>query len=99
MRDRCTVSRPVVTPDQVRGDDWGNRESCTASHPPPKPLPMRIAFMGSPPLAVPTLAALHAAGRDIAAVYTQPPCPAQRGKKLQQSAVQDRKSTRLNSSH
>src|SRR3546814_2292947 len=33
------------------------------------------------------LAALHAAGHDIAAVYTQPPCPAQRGKKLQQSAV------------
>ncbi|MDZ3833430.1 MAG: methionyl-tRNA formyltransferase [Sphingopyxis sp.] len=48
---------------------------------------MRIAFMGTPPFAVPTLAALHAAGHDIAAVYTQPPRPAQRGKKLQQSAV------------
>ncbi len=50
---------------------------------------MRIAFMGTPPFAVPTLAALHAAGHDIAAVYTQPPRPAQRGKKLQQSAVHD----------
>ena len=48
---------------------------------------MRIAFMGTPPFAVPTLAALHAAGHDVAAVYTQPPRPAQRGKKLQQSAV------------
>ena len=48
---------------------------------------MRIAFMGTPPFAVPTLAALHAAGHDIACVYTQPPRPAQRGKKLQKSAV------------
>lgn len=48
---------------------------------------MRIAFMGTPPFAVPTLAALHAAGHKIVAVYTQPPRPAQRGKKLQQSAV------------
>ncbi|WP_257548904.1 methionyl-tRNA formyltransferase [Sphingopyxis sp. DBS4] len=48
---------------------------------------MRIAFMGTPPFAVPTLAALHAAGHEIAAVYTQPPRPAQRGKKVQQSAV------------
>src|SRR3546814_15963263 len=50
---------------------------------------MRIAFMGTPPFAVPTLAALHAAGHRIAAVYTQPPRPAQRGKKVQQSAVHD----------
>ena len=49
---------------------------------------MRIAFMGTPPFAVPTLAALHAAGHDVAAVYTQPPRPAQRGKKLQKSPVQ-----------
>lgn len=43
--------------------------------------------MGTPPFAVPTLAALYAAGHAIAAVYTQPPRPAQRGKKLQKSAV------------
>ncbi|WP_033075358.1 methionyl-tRNA formyltransferase [Sphingopyxis sp. MWB1] len=48
---------------------------------------MRIAFMGTPPFAVPTLAALHAAGHEIAAVYTQPPRPARRGKKVQKSAV------------
>lgn len=48
---------------------------------------MRIAFMGTPPFAVPTLAALHGAGHDIAVVYSQPPRPAQRGKKLQKSAV------------
>ena len=49
---------------------------------------MRIAFMGTPPFAVPTLAALHAAGHDIVAVYSQPPRPAQRGKKLHKSPVQ-----------
>jgi methionyl-tRNA formyltransferase len=49
---------------------------------------MRIAFMGTPPFAVPTLAALDAAGHDIVAVYTQPPRPAQRGKKQQKSPVQ-----------
>lgn len=48
---------------------------------------MRIAFMGTPPFAVPTLAALHATGHEIACVYTQPPRPAQRGKKVQRSAV------------
>jgi methionyl-tRNA formyltransferase len=42
---------------------------------------MRIAFMGSPDFAVPALRALHGAGHDIAAVYTQPPRPAGRGQK------------------
>lgn len=42
---------------------------------------MRIAFMGSPDFAVPALRALHAAGHEIAAVYTQPPRPAGRGQK------------------
>ena len=41
--------------------------------------PLRIAFMGSPDFAVPALTALHAAGHDIRAVYTQPPKPAGRG--------------------
>ena len=49
---------------------------------------MRIAFMGTPEFAVPALDALVAAGHDVAAVYTQPPRPAGRGKKLQASAVQ-----------
>ncbi|MBR0651158.1 methionyl-tRNA formyltransferase [Roseomonas terrae] len=40
---------------------------------------MRIAFMGSPDFAVPALRALHDAGHEIAAVYTQPPRPAGRG--------------------
>jgi methionyl-tRNA formyltransferase len=38
--------------------------------------------MGSPAFAVPTLDALVGAGHEIAAVYSQPPRPAQRGKKL-----------------
>lgn len=49
---------------------------------------MRIIFMGTPDFAVPTLRALHHAAHDIAAVYTQPPRRAGRGKKLQHSAVQ-----------
>ena len=49
---------------------------------------MRIAFMGTPDFAVPTLRALHDAGHEIAAVYSQPPRPAGRGKKLRASPVQ-----------
>lgn len=50
---------------------------------------MRIAFMGTPDFAVTALDALHAAGHDIAAVYTQPPRPANRGR-LTPSPVQQR---------
>lgn len=49
---------------------------------------MRIIFMGTPEFAVPTLAALHDAAHEIVAVYTQPPRPAGRGRKLQPSPVQ-----------
>lgn len=51
---------------------------------------MRLAFMGTPEFAVPTLDALVAAGHEVVAVYTQPPRPAGRGKKLTPSAVQVR---------
>ncbi|HEX8379878.1 MAG TPA: methionyl-tRNA formyltransferase [Allosphingosinicella sp.] len=51
---------------------------------------MRIAFMGTPEFAVPTLEALIAAGHDLAAVYSQPPRPAGRGKALRPSPVQQR---------
>ncbi len=49
---------------------------------------MRIIFMGTPDFAVPTLRALHAAAHEVVCVYTQPPRPAGRGKKLQPSPVQ-----------
>lgn len=49
---------------------------------------LRIAFMGTPDFAVPALKALHAAGHEIVAVYSQPPRPAGRGKKLAPSPVQ-----------
>lgn len=49
---------------------------------------MRIIFMGTPDFAVPALQALHAAGHDIACVYTQPPSRAGRGKQLRASPVQ-----------
>lgn len=42
--------------------------------------PLRLAFMGSPEFAVPALRALHDAGHAIAAVYSQPPRPAGRGR-------------------
>ncbi|WP_026352623.1 methionyl-tRNA formyltransferase [Yoonia vestfoldensis] len=48
---------------------------------------MRIVFMGTPEFSVPVLDALVAAGHDIAAVYTQPPRPAGRGKKDRPQAV------------
>ncbi|HMG47497.1 MAG TPA: methionyl-tRNA formyltransferase [Allosphingosinicella sp.] len=51
---------------------------------------MRIAFMGTPDFAVPTLDALLAAGHEVAAVYAQPPRPAGRGKGLSPSPVQQR---------
>jgi len=51
---------------------------------------MRIAFMGTPDFAVPTLEALVAAGHDVVAAYCQPPRPAGRGKALQPALVQQR---------
>lgn len=47
----------------------------------------RLIFMGSPAFAVPSLRGLVTAGHEIAAVYTQPPRPAGRGKKEQKTAV------------
>lgn len=49
---------------------------------------LRLAFMGSPAFAVPALRALHAAGHDIAAVYSQPPRPSGRGQSVQPSPVE-----------
>jgi methionyl-tRNA formyltransferase len=48
---------------------------------------LRIVFMGTPDFAVPTLAAIAAAGHAIAAVYSQPPRPAGRGLQQQKSPV------------
>lgn len=49
--------------------------------------PLRIAFMGSPDFAVPVVAALADAGHAIICVYSQPPRPAGRGKKLRPTPV------------
>src|SRR5260221_461637 len=57
---------------------------------PPMPgaaMKLRLAFMGTPDFAVPILAALLAAGHDIAAVYCQPPRPSGRGHRTQPSPV------------
>ena len=49
---------------------------------------LRLAFMGTPDFAVPTLAELIAQGHDIAAVYSQPPRPAgRRGLSLEPGPV------------
>ena len=48
---------------------------------------LRIVFMGTPDFAVPTLAALMAAGHQVVAVYTQPPRPAGRGMAERKSPV------------
>ena len=49
---------------------------------------LRLAFLGTPEFAVPTLAELIAQGHDIAAVYSQPPRPKGRGLALEKSPVQ-----------
>ena len=49
---------------------------------------MRVIFMGTPDFSVPVLQALVDAGHDVAAVYSQPPRPAGRGKKDRPSPVQ-----------
>ncbi|MEM7295658.1 MAG: methionyl-tRNA formyltransferase [Pseudomonadota bacterium] len=51
---------------------------------------MRLVFMGSPDFAVPSLNALIAAGHEISCVYSQPPRPAGRGKKLRPTPVHAR---------
>ena len=48
---------------------------------------LRLAFMGTPDFATPTLAELLAQGHEIAAVYSQPPRPRGRGLKAEPSAV------------
>ena len=48
---------------------------------------LRLAFMGTPDFAVPTLAELIAQGHDIAAVYSQPPRPKGRGMVLEPGPV------------
>jgi methionyl-tRNA formyltransferase len=53
---------------------------------------MRLVFMGTPEFSVPALDALVEAGHEIAAVYTQPPRPAGRGKKDRPTPVHDRAS-------
>ncbi|QLF69225.1 methionyl-tRNA formyltransferase [Peteryoungia desertarenae] len=50
---------------------------------------LRIIFMGTPEFSVATLKALHAAGHEIVAAYSQPPRPGgRRGLDLQPSPVQ-----------
>ncbi len=49
---------------------------------------MRIVFMGTPDFSVSVLEALHGAGHEIVAVYSQPPRRAGRGKKARPSPVQ-----------
>jgi methionyl-tRNA formyltransferase len=54
------------------------------------PSRLRIAYAGTPDFAVPALAALHAAGHDLVAVYTQPDRPAGRGQSVTAGPVKRR---------
>jgi methionyl-tRNA formyltransferase len=49
---------------------------------------MRLAFLGTPDFAVAALAAIVAAGHEVAMVYAQPPAPRGRGHALRPSPVQ-----------
>jgi methionyl-tRNA formyltransferase len=53
----------------------------------PSAMSLRIAFMGSPGIALGVLEALIAAGHTIARVYSQPPRPAGRGQRLTPTPV------------
>jgi methionyl-tRNA formyltransferase len=55
---------------------------------------LRLAFMGTPDFALPTLRALVDAGHEVACVYTQPPARAGRGHKVQPSPVQQEAESR-----
>ena len=48
---------------------------------------MRVAFMGTPEFALPTLAGIIEGGHEVVAVYTQPPRPAGRGMAERKSPV------------
>src|SRR5690606_9937968 len=48
---------------------------------------MRIAFMGTPDFAVPTLTEIVSAGHEVVAVYTRAPRPAGRGQAERKSPV------------
>ena len=55
---------------------------------------MRLAFLGTPDFAVAALAAIVAAGHEVACVYSQPPAPQGRGHALKPSPVQGFADTR-----
>ena len=48
---------------------------------------MKLVFMGTPQFSIPALKALHQSQHQICAVYSQPPRPSGRGKKLKLSDV------------
>lgn len=48
---------------------------------------LNIVFMGTPDFAVPSLAEIISSGHNVVRVYTQPPRPSGRGKKLTKSPV------------
>ena len=48
---------------------------------------MRLLFAGTPEVALPTLAALHASDHELAAVLTRPDAPTGRGRKVSRSPV------------
>lgn len=50
---------------------------------------MKLVFMGTPDFAVPSLRALVEAGHEVAAVFTQPDKPKNRGMKLQPTPVKE----------
>lgn len=50
---------------------------------------LRVGFMGTPDFALAALKAIHAAGFEIACVYSQPPRPKGRGQHIQPSPVHE----------
>mmetsp|Transcript_13181 Transcript_13181/g.19690 ORF Transcript_13181/g.19690 Transcript_13181/m.19690 type:complete len:390 (+) Transcript_13181:57-1226(+) len=65
-----------------------SRASSTASTAGSDRIPKKVVFMGTPDFATPALSKLIESHHEVVAVYSQPPRPAGRGRKLQKSPVQ-----------
>lgn len=77
--DRASAEEGFTSDGGIEGPspgDTGEPEDQPVSH------PLRVAFLGTPDFARPTLEALMAAGHNVVGVVTQPDRPAGRGGKL-----------------
>jgi methionyl-tRNA formyltransferase len=76
------LSTPLDSVGLRNEKTWGRRGGMTVG-------PLDLVFMGTAGFAVPSLRALARSRHRIAAVYTQPPRPAERGQRPRRTAVHE----------